>query len=268
MRNFKLKNSIDYIKTAIGIFLYAKNPFSILYYYLIRKTPTEMKTKSGLTIMPSSNPHDIITFVVVFCKRDYGEIKPGSVTVDVGANIGIFSLYALSQGSTFVECFEPCKESFEVLKENIRLNGFDKYVKCHNKAVSSKDGLLVSIPIYSSPYNKVMESLKSYSKKELILKNVDANEENQFEKIETISLETALKSYSKIDLIKMDCEGAEFDIFPSLTPLFLDKINEIRMELHGTVEQLENCFSYQPFKVISKSRHDYWLIKQPKSMQQ
>ena len=46
-----------------------------------------------------------------------------------------------------------------------------------------------------------------------------------------------------------------------LTPLFLDKVDEIRMELHGTVEQLENCFSYQPFKIIPKGGYDFWLIK-------
>ena len=242
-----MRNSIKYIKTLIGIFRYAKNPFSIFYYYLIRKTPTEMKTKNGLTIMPSSNPHDIVTFVVVFCKRDYGKIKPGSVTVDVGANIGMFSLYALSQGAIFVECFEPCKESFNILKKNVKLNGFDKYVKFHNKAVSSEDGLLVSIPISSSPYNKATK--------------FDFNAVTKSEQIETISLETALRSYPEIDLLKMDCEGAEFDILPSLTPMFLDKVNEIRMELHGSLEQLKNCFSYQPFKIISEGEKDLWFIK-------
>tara|TARA_B110000027_G_C16093693_1_gene289704 strand:- start:444 stop:1184 length:741 start_codon:yes stop_codon:yes gene_type:complete len=246
MRNFRFKNFMVYIHTLVGIVQYAKNPFLILYCYLIRKAPKEMKTKNGLTIMPS-NPHDIVTFVVVFCKKDYGEIAPGSVVVDVGANIGIFSLYALAQGAIFVECFEPCKESFQMLKENIKLNGFDKYVKLHNKAVSSKDGLFVWIPISSSPYNAVTEA--------------EGNEENKFEKIETVSLETSLDSYAKINLIKIDCEGAEFDIFPSLTPLFLDKIDEIRMELHGTIEQLEKCFSYQPFKIISKGGNDFWLIK-------
>ena len=247
MRNFRLKNCIEYTKTLVGIFRYAKNPFSILYYYLIRKTPREMKTKNGLVIVPSSNAHDIITFVVVFCKRDYGEIKLGSVTVDVGANIGMFSLYALSQGATFVECFEPCKESFKILKKNVKLNGFDKYVRLHNKAVSRKDGLFVSIPTSSSPYNRVSE--------------LEGNEDNKFDKIETISLESSLVSYSKIDLIKIDCEGSEFEIFQSLTPFFLDKVDEIRMELHGTVEQLKNCFSYQPFKIIPKGGQDYWLVK-------
>ena len=247
MRNFRLKNCIDYTKTLVGIFRYTKNPLSILYYYLVKKTPTEMKTKNGLIIKPSSNAHDIITFVVVFCKKDYGEIKPASVTVDVGANIGMFTLYALSQGATFVECYEPCKESFQILKQNIKLNGFDKNVKLHNKVVSNKDGLFVSIPTSSSPSNKVGE--------------VDGNEKNKFEKIETISLETSLASYAKIDLIKIDCEGSEFDILPSLKPLFLDKVDEIRMEIHGTVEQLENCFSYQRFKIIPKGGDNFWLIK-------
>lgn len=247
MRNFRLKNCIEYTKTLVGIFRHAKAPFSILFFYLVRKTPTEMKTKNGLVIVPSSNAHDIVTFVVVFCKRDYGEVSPGSMTVDVGANIGMFTLYALSQGATFVECYEPCKESFQILKQNIKLNGFYKNVKLHNKAVSNKDGLFVSIPTSSSPTNRVGE--------------VDGIEKNLAEKIETITLETSLALYDKIDLIKMDCEGSEFDILPSLTPLFLDKVDEIRMEVHGTVEQLENCFSYQPFKIIPKGGDNFWLIK-------
>ena len=129
----------------------------------------------------------------------------------------------------------------------MKLNGFDKYVKFHNKAVSSEDGLLVSIPISSSPYNKA--------------KKFDFNAVTKSEQIETISLETALRSYPEIDLLKMDCEGAEFDILPSLTPMFLDKVNEIRMELHGSLEQLKNCFSYQPFKIISEGEKDLWFIK-------
>ena len=59
----------------------------------------------------------------------------------------------------------------------------------------------------------------------------------------------------------MDCEGSEFDILTSLTPLFLDKVDEIRMELHGTVEQLDNCFPYQPFKIIPKGNDNFYLIK-------
>ena len=247
MRNFRLKNLLIYKKTLIGIFKYARNPIIITFFYILRRNPKEMHTKHGLIIKPSSNPHDIITFVVVFCKKDYGEVKRGAIVIDVGANIGLFALEALKQGAKLVECFEPCTESFNLLKKNIKINGFEKNVKLHNKAVSSEDDQTVWIPISSSPYNKISE--------------VVDNSDNKFKKIQTVSLEKCLESYDEIQLIKMDCEGAEFKILPSLSAKFLDKTNEIRMELHGTLEQLINCFSYQPFEIVSKGGNDYWLKK-------
>lgn len=254
MRSFKYQSLIAYASTLIGIFRHAESPVSILYHYLIRKTPKKMKTKSGLIVRPSSNKDDIITFVVVFCKRDYGHIRSGSVVVDVGANIGLFALYAISEGASFVECFEPCKESFEVLNLNIKLNGFESNIRLHNKAVAGRGGSHVLIPTASNPRSQTSE-----------LKN---GVEYGFEKVETISLEKSLASYSHIDLIKMDCEGAEFDIIPSLTPLFLDKVDEIRMELHGTIGRLMDCFSYQPFEIIHKGESNIWLIKKQKSQKQ
>lgn len=247
MRNFNIFRIFEYVSTLVGIFKHAKSPLIILFCYLIRRTPKRIKTRSGLTIIPSSNPHDIVTFVVVFCKRDYGLISAGSVVIDVGANIGMFSLYALSQGASFVECFEPCRESFEVLQKNIGINGYVDAVKLHNKAVSSRSGDVVAIPSVSSPYNIVSEDVRS--------------EDGCFDLVDTINLESALDTYTQIDLMKVDCEGAEFEFFPSLSPSFLDRVSEIRMELHGSLEQLRGCFNYFPFEIVVKGGQDVWLVK-------
>ena len=83
MRNFKLTNLNQYLHTLIVIYRYASRPTKVLIYYLMSKKPKPIKTRSGLIIKTSSNPHDIIKFVFVACKRDYGEILPGSTVVDV-----------------------------------------------------------------------------------------------------------------------------------------------------------------------------------------
>tara|TARA_Y100000992_G_C20962862_1_gene349037 strand:- start:179 stop:454 length:276 start_codon:yes stop_codon:yes gene_type:complete len=91
MRNFKFKNIFLYFVIVYRIILITKNPLKIIYHYLLKTSPKFINLRNGITIYTSSNPHDIITFVVIFAKRDYGKIKKNSVVVDIGANIGVFA---------------------------------------------------------------------------------------------------------------------------------------------------------------------------------
>ena len=52
------------------------------------------------------------------------DMSPGEVLFDVGANIGIYTLYAASRGITVI-ALEPVIENFSRLVQNIELNGFD-----------------------------------------------------------------------------------------------------------------------------------------------
>lgn len=47
----------------------------------------------------------------------------GGVVADCGANIGMFSLYALAQGAKKVFAFEAVKETFAIFKKNLAING-------------------------------------------------------------------------------------------------------------------------------------------------
>jgi len=51
------------------------------------------------------------------------DMSPGEVLYDVGANIGIYTLYAASRGVQVV-AFEPVLENYVRLVQNIELNGF------------------------------------------------------------------------------------------------------------------------------------------------
>src|SRR5215472_15515658 len=51
-------------------------------------------------------------------------ISPGDTVLDVGANIGVFTLFAAKHGAQ-VYAFEPVPPTFEVLQHNLRLHRLD-----------------------------------------------------------------------------------------------------------------------------------------------
>jgi len=54
-------------------------------------------------------PISATVFTNIWIRHAYPEPKPGDILLDLGTNIGMFSLYALSHGATYVRCVEPCR---------------------------------------------------------------------------------------------------------------------------------------------------------------
>jgi len=65
--------------------------------------------------------------------------EKGDSLLDVGANIGIYSLYASSLGvKTY--CIEPDSQNFALLNMNIFINGLDSHVQAYSVALNDKQG--------------------------------------------------------------------------------------------------------------------------------
>ncbi|OIO68537.1 MAG: hypothetical protein AUJ58_08955 [Zetaproteobacteria bacterium CG1_02_55_237] len=58
------------------------------------------------------------------------QIQKGEVLWDVGANVGVFSLYAASRGK-HVLAFEPSPANCYLLSRNVEINGFDDLVSSY-----------------------------------------------------------------------------------------------------------------------------------------
>lgn len=224
-RKFKIKHLSTKIKDlfvmagASGAF---DSPLSVWQAYLQQKKPAgnRIKLKNGNVIYLSNNDHDVVTVMVIFCRKEYGEIPKGGTIIDVGANIGVFSIYAAFHGAKRVYSFEPNKEAYETLCRNIRENGLEDVIIPFNNAVSEKDGDFIMIPKASSPYNHI---------------STDTGTENEdMDRIETISLPTFFRQHNieKIDLLKMDCEGAEFGIMHHMPEEIWSKIEKYKLEFH------------------------------------
>ncbi|MCL4768440.1 MAG: FkbM family methyltransferase [Hyphomicrobiaceae bacterium] len=75
--------------------------------------------------------------------RDTGSLRPGGVFVDIGANIGTQTTYAMASGAfAHAVAIEPDPHNFAILKRNIALNGLEGRVTVIAAAASSAAGPL------------------------------------------------------------------------------------------------------------------------------
>lgn len=142
-------------------------------------------------------------------------VKKGMVVVDIGANIGFFTVIAAQRvgasGSVFV--FEPEPANFGFLKKTCELNRFT-HVTLDQRAVSDTRG---KSALYITPENTGAYSL------------VDNRKTGSSIPIETETLDTILTSHniSSVDIIKMDIEGAELNALQGMETIIKASPNVI-----------------------------------------
>jgi FkbM family methyltransferase len=146
-------------------------------------------------------------------------VKPGDIFIDVGANIGFFTLYAARcvGPSGRVIAFEPDLENIALLNRNILENGFGDRVVCEAKALSDKPGTLV---LYRSAHNggdhttydrqAGIATFASEGKLDVhgAYDQHSATDPRIPVSIEAVSLDSYLGD-GRVDFIKMDVQGAE-----------------------------------------------------------
>lgn len=69
-------------------------------------------------------------------------LRPEELFVDVGANVGAYSVLAAGAAGAVVVAFEPIAETANRLEQNIRLNDLSEHVEVHRAGVGSSDGEL------------------------------------------------------------------------------------------------------------------------------
>lgn len=125
-------------------------------------------------------------------------LKPGGVFVDVGANLGIVTLFAARRmgPSGKVYSFEPAPRTFSILRENMQVNAVfeNGRVELHQLALLDKAG---SAPFHIVPCNSGHNTLYAGVPSSEIIE------------VETATLDEVLPPGTRIDAIKIDAEGAE-----------------------------------------------------------
>jgi FkbM family methyltransferase len=192
-----------------------------------------LSMRDGLKILIRRNIFDARIVREIFLEKPYVKhvrLAQQPTVIDVGGYIGDFSLYAVKHlGARHVFVFEPTRENFAILEQNIRLNGYGHRITAAELAVSNSKKVelnvqtLASQEMHSSSY--WYQGAERRTLPALTLADI----------LETNAIE-------RVDLLKVDCEGGEYDIFEAVPQSVFDKIDNIVFEFHairGYQERLE-----------------------------
>lgn len=144
-------------------------------------------------------PDDMITHIAKIFNGEYnvGYNNPNPTILDIGANIGGFARWANYRWpNSKIHCYEPVKNTFEILKAN---TSDIQNLKINNMAIGKKK-----------------EKKKIYYGKNNIGEASLIQGEEQREEGEIIDVFPGSK-LPKADIVKIDTEGYEVEILSSLT---------------------------------------------------
>ena len=194
-------------------------------------------------------------------------IKPGDCIFDVGANIGLFTLFIYHQvRNASVYSFEPIPSNFEKLRNNVALYGLD--ANLFNCGLSDREGT-ATFTFYpnwsacSGVYASVEEeeeALRTFliNQGESVAEYADELIEGRYDgeqvvcQLRTLSEVIRQHNVERIDLLKLDVEKSEWDVLAGIEPEDWQKIRQMAVEVHdldGRLERMQQLLAEQGFVV-------------------
>lgn len=175
--------------------------------------------------------------------------KPGAVILDIGAHIGLFSVYAskLVQPEGSVFAFEPAPATTTVLHQTIAINQMKGNVIPVQAAMGAEVGELTFFVSDDEADNS--NSLVSY-KEDRKLNGIQVP-------VDTIDHFVTKQQLQRVDFIKIDVEGAEYDTLRGglnainrFKPLVILAIHPEPIEKKGdSLEAIYDMLSSLPYNI-------------------
>ena len=215
---------------------------------------------NGLRVAHFNENETKFVYQEIFVERIYLkngiQIKDGDCVLDVGANIGLFTLFVRELcKKTVVYAFEPIPPIYELLQENTKSPDFEVYT--FPFGLSDRNGMahFTFYPGYSILSGSHADAasdfglLKTIFSKDLIRQHgISAERAAQFAEIalrgKTLSqsYDSALKTLStvfreeriqRVDLLKIDVEKSEMSVLKGIGEGDWKKVRQIVLEVHG-----------------------------------
>lgn len=180
-------------------------------------------------------------------------IQDGDCIFDVGANIGLFSIFASQQAVRLnLYAFEPIPPIFEVLSENVRLHNVDaRLFRCGlaAKPGQAKFAFYDRNSALSGRYWNP-EQEKQVAKTILLNKHPDLSEhvedllakgfdpvffDCELRTMSDVIVETGIR---RIDLLKIDVEKSELDVIAGIEEAHWPIIQQVVLEVHDVGERV------------------------------
>jgi amino acid adenylation domain-containing protein/FkbM family methyltransferase len=197
---------------------------------------------------------------------------------DVGANIGLFTLFAARQApNARIYAFEPVPETFDVLRANVELHGVDVVLlPCAVAATDADQADFTYYPRVSLMSGRYADAdadaamLRSFTAGEFHGADSASDDEDELAaiiaerlesrqvKVPVTTISGVVDKYSimRVSLLKIDVEKSETDVLAGIRDEHWGLIDQIVLEVHdlngrlGTVREL---LLRHGFEVVSRS---------------
>ncbi|MSR67569.1 FkbM family methyltransferase [Candidatus Peribacteria bacterium] len=176
--------------------------------------------------------------------------------VDIGANIGVFTLFAAWKApQSRIIAVEAEPSNAACAKKNVEQNNLENRVTVTPKACGKKNGTL---ELFLSTRNSGGNSMFEYAKgsPKITVPMISLQELFQEQKIETC------------DYLKLDCEGAEYDILYALPESTMSRIRFMAIEYHHfsserthQPEALRAFLEQRGFDVIQPKKSFFYALR-------
>lgn len=244
-----LSRLVYYLKSFILLFRNIDNFLFILPKLLLKKE-TKIRTKEGFLffcrdLMELWTIKETI-LEDVYRIKEYLKIKDIKTVIDIGGAFGDFDIYMQKLApSSKCYVFEPQTISCKQMKKNLELNDVDlSKVIISNTAVSNSEDEAI--------FKKNVSTNGLANGEMVFLESEEGTVEINFS-----NLNYFLNKFDDdIDILKIDCEGGEYNILPSLEDKHLKRIKFITMEWHEfskgqSHKELETLLKEKNFSVIA-----------------
>lgn len=189
---------------------------------------SKILAKKGLTgatgnIYCGLHEFNDMAFLLHFLRKD-------DMFLDIGANIGSYTILAASEVGAKTISFEPIPSTFKILEKNIAINKINDLVEPKNKGVGSTNGVIR----FTSGLDTV--------------NHVASENDSNTVDVAVVSIDSEV-NISKPCLIKIDVEGFETEVIRGMSQtLKNENVKAIIIELNGS----GNRYAYDESEIQQK----------------
>lgn len=208
-RRNKVKAVFRFAKWQINTRL---NPYPIVYSYTEKTKLIIQRSMTGATGNLYCGLHEFcdMGFLLHFLRKD-------DLFIDVGANVGSYTILAGGHVEAKVISIEPVPQTFEHLKRNIAINGINDNVLAYNLALGREQGEL--------SFTSTLDTMN----------HVATGSEKNTIRVPVETMDTLLEKEKEPALLKIDVEGFETDVLNgALATLKKETLKAIIIELNGS----------------------------------